>query len=134
MVKKRAGGPRVSRENIGRAKGTFGGKKPPYSVDLFQKGEGCMCEGRGHDDEECPTITSDRRRVIGAPLFAEVRCVGAGASGLPDRSRPFTVLGIETSCDDTGVAVVRSDGTILGEALASQYDIHKDWGGVVPGR
>lgn len=59
-----------------------------------------------------------------------------GASGLPVTSpeRPyFTVLGIETSCDDTGVAVVRSDGVILGEALASQYQIHEQWGGVVPG-
>jgi hypothetical protein len=59
--------------------------------------------------------------------------IHAAASGLPDMSRPFTVMGIETSCDDTGVAIVRSDGTILGEALASQYDIHKEWGGVVPG-
>lgn len=54
-------------------------------------------------------------------------------SGLPDRSRPFTVLGIESSCDDTGAAIVRSDGVILGEALASQGDIHEIWGGVVPG-
>ena len=54
-------------------------------------------------------------------------------SGLPDRSRPFTVLGIESSCDDTGAAIVRSDGVILGEALASQADIHEVWGGVVPG-
>ena len=45
----------------------------------------------------------------------------------------FTVLGIETSCDDTGVAIVRSDGTILGEALASQAALHEEWGGVVPG-
>lgn len=43
------------------------------------------------------------------------------------------MLGIETSCDDTGAAVVRSDGVILGEALASQYQIHEQWGGVVPG-
>jgi hypothetical protein len=43
------------------------------------------------------------------------------------------VLGIETSCDDTGVAVVRSDGAVLGEALASQHQIHEEWGGVVPG-
>lgn len=55
------------------------------------------------------------------------------ASGLPDRTKPFTVLGIESSCDDTGAAVVRSDGVILGEALASQNDIHEEWGGVVPG-
>mmetsp|Transcript_45509 Transcript_45509/g.110225 ORF Transcript_45509/g.110225 Transcript_45509/m.110225 type:complete len:482 (-) Transcript_45509:478-1923(-) len=54
-------------------------------------------------------------------------------SGLPSSSKPFTVLGIESSCDDTGAAVVRSDGTILGEALASQAEIHEEWGGIVPG-
>ena len=54
-------------------------------------------------------------------------------SGLPNRKTPFTVLGIESSCDDTGAAVVRSDGVILGEALASQQEIHEEWGGVVPG-
>jgi N6-L-threonylcarbamoyladenine synthase len=54
-------------------------------------------------------------------------------SGLPERNRVFTVLGIESSCDDTGAAVVRSDGVILGEALASQQEIHEAWGGVVPG-
>lgn len=54
-------------------------------------------------------------------------------SGLPKSSEPFTVLGIESSCDDTGAAVVRSDGTILGEALASQAEIHEEWGGIVPG-
>lgn len=45
----------------------------------------------------------------------------------------FSVLGIETSCDDTGVAVVRSDGVVLGEAVASQASLHEAWGGVVPG-
>lgn len=56
-------------------------------------------------------------------------------SGLPKdySSRPFTVLGIESSCDDTGAAVVRSDGVILGESLASQSHIHEEWGGIVPG-
>ena len=34
--------------------------------------------------------------------------------------RPQLILGIESSCDDTGVAVVSSDGRILGEAIASQ--------------
>ena len=47
--------------------------------------------------------------------------------------RHFTVLGIESSCDDTGAAIVRSDGVILGEALASQAEIHEEWGGIVPG-
>lgn len=54
-------------------------------------------------------------------------------SGLPNRSKPFIVLGIESSCDDTGAAVVRSDGVILGESLASQNEIHEEWGGIVPG-
>ena len=54
------------------------------------------------------------------------------ADALPTLAEPFTVLGIETSCDDTGVAVVRSDGTVLGEALASQAALHEEWGGVVP--
>jgi N6-L-threonylcarbamoyladenine synthase len=61
-------------------------------------------------------------------------------SGLPqgdisstEGGRLFTVLGIESSCDDTGAAVVRSDGVILGESLASQSHIHEEWGGIVPG-
>ena len=54
-------------------------------------------------------------------------------SGLPNDLNNFVVLGIESSCDDTGAAIVRNDGTILGEALASQTDIHEEFGGVVPG-
>ena len=42
------------------------------------------------------------------------------------------MLGIESSCDDTGAAVVRGDGTVLGEVLASQAGVHEAWGGVVP--
>ena len=54
-------------------------------------------------------------------------------SGLPDMSKPFLVLGIESSCDDTGVAVVRSDGHILSNVVYSQYEIHQKFGGIVPG-
>ncbi len=42
------------------------------------------------------------------------------------------VLGIETSCDDTGVAVVDSQGQVLGEALNSQTRIHVEAGGIIP--
>ncbi|MCW6008809.1 tRNA (adenosine(37)-N6)-threonylcarbamoyltransferase complex transferase subunit TsaD [Micromonospora sp. CPCC 205371] len=41
------------------------------------------------------------------------------------------VLGIETSCDETGVGVVRGH-TLLGDALASSVDEHARFGGVVP--
>ena len=42
------------------------------------------------------------------------------------------VLGIETSCDETGVAVYDSGRGLLAHALHSQVDIHDPYGGVVP--
>ena len=41
------------------------------------------------------------------------------------------VLGIETSCDETSVAVVR-DGEILASVVSSQVKLHSEYGGVVP--
>jgi len=42
------------------------------------------------------------------------------------------VLGIETSCDDTGVALYDSRQGLLGHRLFSQTALHLDYGGVVP--
>ncbi|MFM1896575.1 MAG: hypothetical protein RLZZ385_1649 [Pseudomonadota bacterium] len=42
------------------------------------------------------------------------------------------VLGIETSCDETGVAVYDSQRGLLADRLYSQVDIHARYGGVVP--
>jgi N6-L-threonylcarbamoyladenine synthase len=42
------------------------------------------------------------------------------------------VLGIETSCDETGVAVYDSDLGLMSHALYSQAPIHAEYGGVVP--
>ncbi len=42
------------------------------------------------------------------------------------------VLGIETSCDETGVAVYDCDKGLLSHALYSQVKLHADYGGVVP--
>ncbi len=42
------------------------------------------------------------------------------------------VLGIETSCDETGVAIYDSASGLLGHALHSQIDLHACYGGVVP--
>jgi N6-L-threonylcarbamoyladenine synthase len=41
-------------------------------------------------------------------------------------------LGIETSCDETGVALYDSERGVLGEALHSQVELHALYGGVVP--
>lgn len=42
------------------------------------------------------------------------------------------VLGIETSCDETGVALYDSEKGLLADALFSQIDLHRVYGGVVP--
>jgi len=42
------------------------------------------------------------------------------------------ILGIETSCDETSVAVVEDGRRVLGSVVASQVDLHKAYGGVVP--
>ena len=43
-----------------------------------------------------------------------------------------TILGIETSCDETGAAVVRSGQQILSNVVASQIATHQPYGGIVP--
>jgi N6-L-threonylcarbamoyladenine synthase len=42
------------------------------------------------------------------------------------------VLGIESTCDETACALVRSGHTILSNIVASQIDLHQEYGGVVP--
>jgi N6-L-threonylcarbamoyladenine synthase len=42
------------------------------------------------------------------------------------------ILGIESSCDETAVALVRGDRTIVAQRIASQDDAHRPFGGVVP--
>ena len=42
------------------------------------------------------------------------------------------VLGIETSCDETGVALYDTEDGLLADALHSQVDLHAMYGGVVP--
>jgi N6-L-threonylcarbamoyladenine synthase len=42
------------------------------------------------------------------------------------------VLGIETSCDETGVALYDTERGLLADALYSQVEIHAEWGGVIP--
>src|SRR5512147_2306526 len=42
------------------------------------------------------------------------------------------VLGIETSCDETGLAVYDTERGLLADALHSQVAMHEAYGGVVP--
>jgi len=42
------------------------------------------------------------------------------------------ILGFESSCDETGIAIVKDGRQVLANEIASQIDIHKVFGGVVP--
>ena len=57
----------------------------------------------------------------------------------PDQQRPVSapesseiLLAIESSCDETAAAVVRADGEVLSSVVASQDELHRRFGGVVP--
>ena len=42
------------------------------------------------------------------------------------------ILAIESSCDETAVAVVEDGRTVLADCIASQVELHREYGGVVP--
>ena len=44
----------------------------------------------------------------------------------------MNILAVESSCDETAVAIVRDGRTVLSDAIASQVDMHTIYGGVVP--
>ncbi|MFT6100793.1 MAG: N6-L-threonylcarbamoyladenine synthase [Arenicella sp.] len=60
-------------------------------------------------------------------LYALNRAASYMTKAVPNR-----VLGIETSCDDTGVAIFDSEQGLLAHALYSQIETHREYGGVVP--
>ena len=45
---------------------------------------------------------------------------------------PTRILAIESSCDETAAAIVADGREILSSIVASQIDIHRQYGGVVP--
>ena len=42
------------------------------------------------------------------------------------------IIGIETSCDETGIAIYDDEKGLLSHQLYSQVKLHTDYGGVVP--
>ena len=50
----------------------------------------------------------------------------------PDDQQPVRILGIETSCDETAAAVIEDGRVILSNQVASQADLHAQFGGVFP--
>lgn len=57
---------------------------------------------------------------------------GCNPSVTPSPLTPMLVLGIESSCDETGLALYDSDKGLLAHALHTQIALHAEYGGVVP--
>jgi N6-L-threonylcarbamoyladenine synthase len=64
--------------------------------------------------------------------FARFFGMIASLKHLSVETNPLKVLGIETSCDETGIAIYDSDAGLLADALYSQVEIHAKYGGVIP--
>ncbi len=68
-------------------------------------------------------------REIAANRCASMKSLSKDRQTVPPETR---ILGIESSCDETAAAVVVDGRRILSSIVASQIDIHRKYGGVVP--
>ncbi|MGK0357760.1 MAG: N6-L-threonylcarbamoyladenine synthase [Bradymonadia bacterium] len=55
-----------------------------------------------------------------------------GLSLTPPTPKPFRILAIESSCDETACAIVEDGRRVLADQVATQIAIHRKYGGVVP--
>jgi len=90
--------------------------------------DGHFPDGHSPDDRHSPDGHSPENHLIGANLNSSARTVSTPAA----LRLPLRVLGIETSCDETGVAVFDAERGLLAHRLHSQVDLHAVYGGVVP--
>jgi len=79
-------------------------------------------------------ITSAGNAGIPDPGESQARPAGIPAGGGKNGEQALfmKILGIESSCDETAAAVVRDGREILSNVVASQVDLHRKYGGVVP--
>lgn len=80
--------------------------------------------------KELDESSSPRRKSARVGDSATRSCIPQGS--IRAESNDVLVMGIESSCDDTAVAIVKGDGTIVSQVIASQAAVHAEWGGVVP--
>ncbi|KAL6124411.1 hypothetical protein ACLB2K_076923 [Fragaria x ananassa] len=73
-----------------------------------------------------PISSSSNSSITKNPTFLEPK------TRTPYPQDDLVVLGIETSCDDTAAAVVKSNGEILSQVISSQADLLAQYGGVAP--
>ena len=138
---------------LGRKHACLGRKdnsaEPALGQRSFQK-RGRQKRGNYRNDRRTETLVQLRSKAMGLPLWpCNQNCQGAGLRGHVSgvtcdisfvqrrtMQTSLTFLGIESSCDDTAAAVVRSQAGARAEILSSvvegQTALHAAFGGVVP--
>lgn len=74
--------------------------------------------------------SDDNQKYNIVQVFLCIKC--AFLPSVAAEAKVMRVLGIETSCDETGIAVYDGEKGLLSHVLYSQIPIHADYGGVVP--
>ncbi len=85
----------------------------------------------GRVDRDVPDWPNRGRRATGALVGCATRRIDIQATYLFGRIMTL-ILGIETTCDETAAAVVADGRDIRSNVVASQVDLHRKFGGVVP--
>ena len=80
----------------------------------------------------CKPDAHSTRRVRGCQTCRRRPNPGSLGRWSTSRFRPMLVLGIETSCDETGVALYDTAAGLLAQSIYSQVELHARYGGVVP--
>jgi N6-L-threonylcarbamoyladenine synthase len=74
---------------------------------------------------DCQSVEITRRK-------RDLRCANIAREKKRQGNLTARILGIESSCDETAAAVVADGVKILSSVVASQVDVHRKYGGVVP--
>lgn len=51
---------------------------------------------------------------------------------MTNSNKNITILGIESSCDETAAAIVQNGNNVISNVVATQFELHEEYGGVVP--
>ena len=51
---------------------------------------------------------------------------------MEEKQKDILILAIESSCDETSIAIVKNGREVLSNVISSQIDTHRAFGGVVP--
>lgn len=81
--------------------------------------------GISHAAEHNPTVGAGSND-------ADRQLASDGGNTRDHQKKPVRILAIETSCDETSVAIVENGRRMLANVVSSQVDIHEKYGGVVP--